>query len=178
MCALEWVGAIVEWFGKFIPRILHIKATEEGVLYTRASFKKMGPGIHIYLPLWSDYYTFPVKRNTLDLPAQILITLDDKSIYIEVAVVYSIQDIVKALVETYDLEDTIRDVAQGSVKNIIVSSTFEKLKNEQESIDMSLTEELREELFSYGIDVKKVFITNIATVKVYRVIQNLGSSND
>jgi regulator of protease activity HflC (stomatin/prohibitin superfamily) len=175
MAALDWIGAVFEWFGQFIPRILHIKFTEEGVLYTRGSFKKIGPGIHMYLPLWSDYYTYPVKRNTLDLPPQILLTKDRKSIYIEVAVIYSIEDIVKALVETFDLEDTIRDIAQGCVKNIIISSTLETLQEDQFNVDKSLTKELKEELSNYGIFVKKGFITNISSVKVYRIIQNLGN---
>ena len=178
MAALDWIGAIIEWFGKFIPRILHIKATEEGVLYKRSTQKRLKPGIHIYLPLWSDYYTYPVKRNTLDLPAQILLTKDKKSIYIEVAVVYSINDIVKALVETFDLEDTIRDIAQGCVKNIIVSYTLDQLQLQQSKIDVALTKEIREELDSYGIDVKKGFITNISPVKVLRIIQNLGKAYD
>jgi regulator of protease activity HflC (stomatin/prohibitin superfamily) len=172
MNALSWLGDIIEWFGMFIPRIIHVKATEEGVMYTRSKYSKIGPGIHIYLPLWSDYYTYPSKRNTLDLPAQILMTIDKKSIYIEVAVVYSISDIVKALVETYDLEDTIRDVAQGCVKKIVTSYSLEEIREDQEGVDELLTEEIRTELSSYGINVMKGFLTNISDVKVFRVIQN------
>lgn len=172
MGALSWLGDLIEWFGMFIPRIIHVKATEEGVMYTRSKYYKLSPGIHIYLPLWSDYYTYPTKRNTLDLPAQILITLDKKTLYIEVAVVYSISDIVKALVDTYDLEDTIRDVAQGCVKSIIISHTLEDLQEDQDSVDKALTKEIREELKSYGINVRKGFITNISDTKVIRVIQN------
>lgn len=174
MGALDWIGSIIEWLGMFIPRIIHIKATEEGVMYTRSKYKKIHSGIHIYLPLWSDYYTYPVKRNTLDLPSQILLTADKQSLYIEVAVVYSIQDIVKALVDTFDLEDTIRDVAQGCVKNIISKSTLTTLQDEQEQIDKRLTKELKKELESYGIYVRKGFITNISNVKVFRLIQNAG----
>lgn len=172
MEALNWIGQIVEWVGKFIPRILHIKITEEGVMYTRSKYKRIKPGIHVYLPIWSDYYTYPVKRNTLDLPAQILLTKDTKSVYIEVCVVYSISDIVKALVETYDLEDTIRDIAQGCVKKIVSSSSLKDLQNDQSKIDINLTNELKEELESYGINVKKGFLTNISNVRVYRIIQN------
>lgn len=172
MEALNWIGQIVEWIGKFIPRILHIKAIEEGVMYTRSKYKKIGPGIHIYLPIWSDYYTYPIKRNTLDLPAQILLTKDTKSVYIEVCVVYSINDIVKALVETYDLEDTIRDIAQGCVKKIVSNANLEDLQKEQTKTDSLLTKELKEELHGYGINVKNGFLTNISNVRVYRIIQN------
>ena len=177
MSALSWIGSIIEWFGMFIPRIIHIKAYEEGVMYTRSSYKKIPPGIHIYLPLWSNYHTYPVKRNTLDLPAQILLTSDNKSVFIEVAVVYSIDDIVKALVETFDLEDTIRDVAQGCVKNIIISSSLKEITEEQKKGDDKITTELQVELQSYGIKVKKGFITNISNVKVFRLIQNTGFGN-
>ena len=47
MGALEWVGAIVEWFCKFIPRILHIKATEEGV-YTQEHLLRKWDRVFIY----------------------------------------------------------------------------------------------------------------------------------
>jgi len=172
MQALDWIGKIIEWVGSFIPRLLHIKLTHGGVMFTRAEAKKIGPGMHVYIPFWSSPETYPVTRQTLNMPSQVLTTHDMKSILIDVAVVYKIGDIYKALVDTYDLEATIRDVSQGTVKESVSSYTFQQINESQNNLDTDITEQIREALESYGIYVIKAFITDFSIVRVFRIAQN------
>jgi regulator of protease activity HflC (stomatin/prohibitin superfamily) len=174
MAALDWIGHIVEWIGSFIPRILHVKATHRGVMFTRHKTREIGPGLHVYLPFWSTPETYPVTRQTVNLPAQVLTTKDSVSVVIDVAVVYEVSDIHKALVDTYNLEDTIRDTAQGAIKRVVVCESFDELRAKQSSIDRNITRKLRAFLAPYGIAVHKAFVISCSQVRVIRLIQDLN----
>jgi regulator of protease activity HflC (stomatin/prohibitin superfamily) len=170
--ALDWIGHIFEWIGSFIPRILHIKSTHRGVMFTRDKVKEIGPGLHVYLPFWANPDTYPVKRQTINLPAQVLTTADKKSVVIDVAVIYEVDDILKALVDTFNLEDTIRDTAQGAVKRVVIGETFDDLQRKQTIVDKLLTKKVRAFLRPYGIKVIKAFVISYSQVRVFRLIQD------
>lgn len=172
MGALDWIGHIVEWIGSFIPRILHVKLTHKGVMFTKNKVKKIEPGLHVYLPFWSNPDLYPVKRQTINLPAQVLTTKDGKSVVIDVAVIYEVEDILKALVDTYNLEDTIRDTAQGAVKRVVIAETVDGLQQKQAQIDKLLSKKIRAFLRPYGIKVVKAFVISYSQVKVFRLIQD------
>jgi regulator of protease activity HflC (stomatin/prohibitin superfamily) len=175
MHALDWIGYIVEWIGNFIPRILHVRRTHQGVIFTRSKAKKIGPGIHIYLPLWSQVEIYPVKRQTLNLPSQILTTKDRQSILIDVAVIYNIVDIYRALVDTYELQDTIRDICQAAVKKCISQYSFDCIIDEQEEIDEEIFSEISSQVLDYGIGIENAFITDIAKSKVLKLVTSRGT---
>lgn len=176
MHAFDWIGYIVEWIGNFIPRIIHIKRTHQGVIFTRSKAKKANPGIHFYLPLWSSIEIYPVKRQTLNLPSQTLTTKDQSTVLIEVAVIYNIRDIYRAIVDTYELQDTIRDICQSSVKNCIVAYTFDEILDNLDAIDEEILNDISDNLIDYGIGIENAFITDIAKCKVLKLVypSNLG----
>lgn len=172
MHALDWIGKIIEWIGSFIPRLLHVKLTHKGVMFTRAEAKTIEPGMHVYIPFWSSPEVYPVRRQTLNPPSQVLTTLDMKSILIDVAVVYDINDIYKALVETFDLETTIRDVTQGAVKDSVNEFTFKEINDGHKLLDKNLTEKISAALEPYGINVVKAFITDFSIVRVLKLVNS------
>lgn len=175
MPALDWIGYIAEWIGNFIPRIIHVKKNYEGVIFTRKNASKIGPGIHIYLPLWSSVDLYPIKRQTLNLPSQILTTKDKISVIVDVAIIYSICDIYRAIVNTYELQDTIRDICQESIKFRIMECTFDEVIESQEAIDEALITDISENVFSYGIRIENAFITDVAKAKVLKLITSQGN---
>ena len=78
----------------------------------------------------------------LSLLPQVLTTRDNKEILVSVIVTYEIDDIHKALVDTYDFydfEDTIRETSQGAVKNVIIAKSYDEIKAEQDDPDIELT---------------------------------------
>ena len=170
MTGFEWIGHIVEWLGSFIPRILHVKCTHEGVMFSGSKSKVIKPGMHIYFPFYSEPMLYPVKRQTINLPGQVIILKDGKEVLANVAVVYEVCDIHKALVETYDLEDTVRDVSQGSVKRVLSEKTIEDVQNHQHKIDIILSRKVRSILHPFGIKVIKAFITDFGRTRILRLV--------
>lgn len=170
MTGFEWIGYTAEWLGSFFPRILHIKCTHEGVMFSGSKSKIIKPGIHIYFPIYSEPMLYPIKRQTTNLPGQVITLSDGSEVLANVVVVFEIYDIQKALVDTYDLEDTIRDVAQGSVKLVISEKTLLEIRENQHEIDITLSRKIRSNLHPFGIKVVKAFITDFGKTRILRLV--------
>jgi regulator of protease activity HflC (stomatin/prohibitin superfamily) len=139
-------------------------------MFTRGKTAVKGPGLHWYLPFWSDPMIYPVKRQTLNLPPQVLTTKDLKEILTSVVVTYEIDDIHKALVDTYDFEDTIRETAQGAVKKVISVKEFNEILENQHEIDVELCRRIRSVIRPFGVRVVEAVITDFGKTKIYRLV--------
>lgn len=113
---------------------------------------------------------YPVKRQTLNLPPQVLTTKDYKEILASVVVTYEIDDIHKALVDTYDFEDTIRETAQGAVKKVIATKEFQEILENQHEIDVELCRRIRSVIRPFGVRVIEAVVTDFGKTKIYRLV--------
>jgi len=168
--AFAWIGQLVEWVAGFIPHYIHVKATHMCVMFIRSKTVVKNPGIHWYLPFWSDPVLYPVKRQTLNLPPQVLTTKDVKEILTSVVVTYEIDDIHKALVDTFDFEDTIRETSQGAVKKVISVKKFDEILKNQHEIDVELCRRIRSVIRPFGVRVVEAVITDFCKTRIYRLV--------
>lgn len=114
----------------------------------------------------------PVERQTLDLPVQTLWTTDLQNVSVRGEVVFVIDDIRLAVCKTYDFQQTIQDVAQLVVVEVVASKSYEELGMAMRSAQLmsELTDRLREELSSFGVGVDRAFLadfTQCTAVRVY-----------
>lgn len=170
--AFAWIGNLVEWLGRLIPRIAIVRATHAGVKFVRGhKVKKMAPGLHIYWPITTEVEQIPTARQTHNLCTQTLMTKDRQTVIIGVVVVYSITDIVQALSENWDVSDTLSDITSTAVVAVVAESDFEIiLRSLTKEIEHELTKATRERLKPYGVKVHKCAVTDFATSQVIRVI--------
>jgi regulator of protease activity HflC (stomatin/prohibitin superfamily) len=177
MGAFDWLSQFIETLSKLFPRLKHILATEEAVCFKRGTARKLGPGMHWYWPVWSTISEYPVKRQSLNLHPQTLMTKDAETVVAAVTVVYQISDILKALVDTFDLNDTIGDMAQWGVKRIITSMSFDEIRDEKTTVDRRLTFAIRSALHPFGIQVIRSFLFDFSTATVLRNITDNRKSD-
>ena len=168
--AFGWIGELIEWIANFIPHYVHVKATHMGVMFTRSRTKVLSPGLHWYLPFWSDAVLYPVKRQTLNLPPQVLTTTDDVTFLASTIVTYDIYDIHKAMVDTYDFEDTIREVSQVAVKKVMTIKSFSEIGKSQDEIDKELCRRIRSAIRVYGVRVIEAALTDLGRTRIYRLV--------
>lgn len=168
--AFAWIGQLVEWISSFIPHYIHVHATHRGVMFTRARTRVLEPGIHWYLPFCSDPALYPVRRQTMQLSAQVLTTRDQREVMTSVVVTYEVEDIHRALVDTFDFEDTITESAQGAVKRTIVAKSYEELLEDQRAIDRELARRIRSALRPYGVRVLGAVIKDFGRARVIRLV--------
>lgn len=158
--ALSWIGDIFRTFGQLFPRLEHVRANEVAVLFRRGDAFGLPPGLHWYWPVWSEVQKYPSRRNDLRMSEQILSTRDGKTVLVGVAVIYEVKDALKALVDTYDLENTVCMVAAGAVKKVVTQRTLQELMENKGAMDAALTKQVRDSLAPYGLDVIESCLTD------------------
>lgn len=205
MAALTSLGEFFVWLLKWVPRRQLILEYERGVKMTppaRGWFEKsfrfillfewvkwlfrcksqevvaLESGCWWYWPLFTEIRTWPVVRQTLNIPPQTLTTVDGCTVVVSGTVVYDIDDIVKILVHTYDPEDTIREAAALAVCNIVTSRSFEDLKTDLEMkkgprsmsvLNEELTLSAKRVLQEFGVRTIRAFVSDYCEAKSLRV---------
>jgi regulator of protease activity HflC (stomatin/prohibitin superfamily) len=169
----DWIGDVAEWLGKFVPRLEVMNTTECGIAFVRGKPKVIQPGrLYIWMPLWTEIVTRPFVRQTINLPVQTLMVEHNEklvSLMVSAVVVYEVRDIQLAICQTEDLEAAIRDLALASVKDAVCEYTLEALIDEAEAVDKAILRSLRAKLYSLGVKVRNVFLSDITTCRVLRV---------
>lgn len=185
--AFAWIGRIAEWVGQFIPRRLVIdtrhQATKWNTLLLRdlvrfrwrpeAKVSILQPGFHVYWPVVTEVEEYPVKRQSVVLSPQVVTTTDGFEVLVSGLLVYSIDDLIKLQAETWDPEDTIREIALSGVHDVCCRQSLDYLRAEQgKKLDTLLRQEVRKDLAEYGVQVIKVTLTTMARTQVARVVQS------
>lgn len=184
--AFEWIGKIAEWLGQFIPRwrIIDTRhgATKWNTILLRdlirfrwgpsAKVSTLDPGFHVFWPLFTLLEEYPVKRQSVTLAPQVVTTADGLEVLISGLLVYSIKDLIKIQAETWDPEETIKEIAASSYHDVCCRETFTFLQTEQgKKLDTALRNAVRKDLDEYGVAVIKATLTTMAKTQVVRVVQ-------
>ncbi len=127
-----------------------------------AVVKPVTSGICLYNKLFTELEVYPIARQTTNLPYQALVTKDKYTLAVSAIVVYEVVDLVKAYGETWDIEDLIKDISLAQVRLLLTSMKYDDIIENQESIDVSLTNNIKCELDKYGINVINSFFTDLA----------------
>lgn len=179
--AFAWIGQIVEWFGQFIPRREIIEPTHAGVKYVGGSkVVELRPGVHWYWPFWTKFHTHPMVRQTVDLRSQAITTKDDKTIVVGGLVTFEVKDITALMVNTWNTDQTIRDVALTAIHDTLEKMDWRDIRKEQQLgvLKKLLKDNVRKEVEKFGVRVLKVGLTDLAPARVIRLIQSTAQDGD
>lgn len=172
--AFSWLGEIIQWLGKLIPRITIVRCTHGGVRFRHGKKAlEVKPGLIVHWPVVTEIDIIPVLRQTHNLPTQALMTKDGKKIVVSGVVIYHIKDVVAALSRNWDFNDTLNDITMLAIASVITSHDYQFiLENITTAIQKSLTKETRHKLKPYGVGVYRTALTDFCTALV---IKNIGS---
>ena len=146
----QWNGSVQLRFGKFIK-----------VLY---------PGIHFKLPFFDSIIECPVITQSVNLPSQTLTTLDDESIVLKSIIRYKVSNIQTYLLSVMHANDVLIDTTQGIIRDVVERTTWNDLVDVNETI----TNEVKEYVVRWGIEVEAVTITDLGIVKSFRIFGDEG----
>ena len=171
MQAFDFSNDIMRWFERFLPPGALLENTEGGVIFKHGTEPRLlTPGrIYWWWPIVSNVYTIDTKRQTLTI-TQRLTTKDEVTVMITTVIVYTINDVLLALVETRDHDDTVKEVGEKLVVKPVTSRDFnDTLKRLSESNDMNneVKRIARSTLSEFGVNVVDGFVSNFAVTEVF-----------
>ena len=146
----QWNGAVQLRFGKFIK-----------VLY---------PGIHFKIPFFDSIIECPVITQSVNLPSQTLTTLDDESIVLKSIIRYKVSNIQTYLLSVMHANDVLIDTTQGIIRDVVEMTTWDGLVD----VNSQITNEVKEYVVRWGIEVEAVTITDLGIVKSFRIFGDEG----
>ena len=175
--AFQWLSDLIRWLGKLVPRIIIVLTTHAGVKWVRGKYPKLlEPGLHFYWPIVTEVTVYPQVRQTANLPCQLLMTSDSKTVMVGGIVVYDVKDMLRALTKTYELDETIRDLSLVAIKKVVISRTLDELRTQQESIDEALTRTLSDQLArQFGIRVIAFYLSDFTVCRCFGLVSVGGS---
>ena len=181
--AFAWLGQIIEWFGQFIPRWVLLDSTQEAVKFThefyvdrwkihgRLRVTRLEKGGHVYWPLMSRINTVPVVRDTMDLEGQVITLKGGKPVLVSGMVRFAIFDIERAVANTSDIFNCVRDEAMCAIHDTLENYTWEEAHAAGKELAVAMTKTAQKELTRYGVRVQKIGIKDLAQTKVYKIVQ-------
>lgn len=71
--ALTWLNDLMQWLGRWVPRLVLIQPTHRGVLFgPKGGAREVGPGLVFYWPITHALVEIPVTTQSLQLYSQVL----------------------------------------------------------------------------------------------------------
>ena len=155
-----WLGGFIEWVFQWVPVYEIVQVNERGVKYPRGGEAvELEPGIHWYVPNLSEVVKHHVSRCILYVEPLSLETSDEKPIPVQVGAVltYHIIDVLRYEVENFDADESMAEVAQGELQDIITSHHWDDLKGgtaEGTRLGGKLARRMGKALEPFGVEVE------------------------
>jgi len=141
----EWNGAVHLRFGKWI--------------------QTLRPGFHFKLPFFDSIIECPVITQSINLPSQTLTTLDEQSIVLKSIIRYRVSNVRTYLLKVMHAADVLIDTTQGIIRDVVETTTWDDLVD----VNYQITNEVKEFVVKWGIEVEAVTVTDLGIVKSFRI---------
>lgn len=173
---MGWLSDFIQTFISFFPHLLQVRATHGAVKFVHGKkVVELKPGLHWYWPIVTEILEIPTARTTYNFDTQVILTSDGKPLAVSAVLVYRVSDVVAALSQSHDVDDTIGDVGNSAITRVLSGKSLEDLMAEQRkgTLQGELTGMCSEGLEPFGIDVESASLTDFSTCMV---IKTLGGS--
>lgn len=154
--ALGWIGDLVRYFARLVPRLQLVRITERSVKFSRSKAREVGPGLHWWWPVTTEMDVYPVVRQVVSLEQQMIQTSEGKTIVVDGVIVYSIEDLYTFCVENHDAEENMAELAQAGMRKAVLSTPLEEINGGRAKFDNRLTTEAQKSLAGFGVAIESM----------------------
>ena len=164
---MNWLNTLFQkiyelfnWFYTVVPweRAMRVRMGKH--------MRVMLPGIHIQIPFIDKVFLMNIRDRAASTCPQTLTTVDGVTITLQVAYRFEVTDIEPMYNRLHQAANTISQEIEGRVSEFVTENRAEDVspgairENVLDKIDLS----------KYGLKCTKVFLTDFARVKTYRLI--------
>ena len=162
--AFTWLSELWQFVVGLLPHFHRHELTDICVTITWGRFVKVRtPGVFLYWPPITAVYYRPANIQTHISSPLTLLTSDRESISVRAMVRFTIEDAVKAMIDTDDVESAIEDESEAALAEFVTSRTLDELLGARRKVNTSLTTQVRTQLRRYGVKVDRAQLTDSGT---------------
>jgi regulator of protease activity HflC (stomatin/prohibitin superfamily) len=122
-------------------------------------------GLHFKIPFFDNIIECPVITQSVNLPSQTLTTLDEQSIVLKAIIRYKVSNVRTYLLGVMHANDVLIDTTQGIIRDVVEMTRWPDLVD----VNYQITNEVKEFVVKWGIEVEAVTITDLGLVKSFRI---------
>ena len=162
---------LIERFGYQLMPYIIIEEWNAGVhLRFGKWIKTLYGGIHFKIPFFDSIIECPVITQSVNLPSQTLTTLDEQSIVLKAIIRYKVNNVRTYLLGVMHANDVLIDTTQGIIRDVVEMTKWDNLID----VNTQITNEVKEYVVRWGIEVEAVTITDLGLVKSFRIFGDEG----
>jgi regulator of protease activity HflC (stomatin/prohibitin superfamily) len=128
------------------------------------------PGFHWKIPFADEVLSHMVMTTTINLSEQTITTKDWKSIVVKGVIKYEVDNVEKLMLEVNDPIDAISDMAKGIIRTVFINRDWAECNND--AVASEITKKVKTEAEKWGIDVKKVTLTDLGEMRSFRLFNS------
>lgn len=164
---LGWLGEVARWVMNLVPHLQVVSVDELAVKLVRGTrVVPLGPGLHWYWPVVTDWRDCTAVRTVLATDDQHLVTQDGRVVALSALVAFSVVDQVAYLVDNQDADDNIEDLTMAAVRLVVARHSYQDLIEQGRQLDEKLATRVRRDVKDFGVAVETVRLTGIAPARV------------
>jgi len=162
---------LIERFGYQLMPYVIIEEWNAGVHLRYGKWiKTLYAGIHFKIPFFDSIIECPVITQSVNLPSQTLTTLDEQSIVLKAIIRYKVNNVRTYLLGVMHANDVLIDTTQGIIRDVVEMTKWDNLID----VNTQITNEVKEYVVRWGIEVEAVTITDLGLVKSFRIFGDEG----
>jgi regulator of protease activity HflC (stomatin/prohibitin superfamily) len=120
------------------------------------------PGLNFRIPFVDSLYPVDMRMQSIRLDKQFTITRDNISVGIDAVVFMKVDDPKKTIVAIENYKDGVMKYTQTSMRDVIGKYKLNELLENREEVAMALEKKVDELSKSWGVDITKAEIQDIA----------------
>jgi regulator of protease activity HflC (stomatin/prohibitin superfamily) len=165
--------SFVEYFGLFFGLIIIISLIASGVRvlreYERAVVFRLGrligtkgPGLIWLVPIIDKSVKVDLRVETLDVPKQKIITLDNVTIDVDAVIYLRVNDPSNAIVKVNNYLSASSLLSQTTLRNLLGQYAFDDIISKRDELNKKIQEILDAETDPWGVKVVSVNLRDVA----------------
>jgi regulator of protease activity HflC (stomatin/prohibitin superfamily) len=146
-------------FGYLIGSVRIIEEGDEGLVQRLGQYQRtLKPGLNFVVPLVDTVLVETMREQTTDIPPQDVVTKDKASLEVDAIIFWRIMDLYNAYYRVEELEDSLKNLVQGALRNKIGQMDLEDAISSIEKINADLKKDLDQATEIWGVQITRVEI--------------------
>jgi regulator of protease activity HflC (stomatin/prohibitin superfamily) len=139
-----------------------LREYERGVIFRLGRvIRTKGPGLIILIPIIDKMVKVSLRLETMDVPAQDVITRDNVSVKVNAVVYFRVMDPTNAVIEVVNYVFATSQLAQTTLRSVCGQVELDELLSERDKINTELQGILDKHTDPWGIKVTTVEVKHI-----------------